>query len=145
MVGEVLSTVNKILLGLWGISLAVLVSVIMFIDEDHKIHIAEGQENYQVQENFNVVEVPKEVETIEPEPEPEVTKESVRLAMVGDVLLHLRLAKYKDFISSFEAVAPAMQNFDYLIANQESPPVGNKYALSGFPQFSSPPHILRDI
>lgn len=145
MVGEVLSTVNKILLGLWGISLAVLVSVIMFIDEDHKIHIAEGQENYQVQENFNVVEVPKEVETIEPEPEPEVTKESVRLAMVGDVLLHLRLAKYKDFTSSFEAVAPAMQNFDYLIANQESPPVGNKYALSGFPQFSSPPHILRDI
>ena len=82
---------------------------------------------------------------MEPEPEPEIKKESVRFAMTGDVLLHLRLAQYKDFTSSFQAVAPMLQSYDYLIANQESPPVGNKYALSGYPQFSSPPHITRDI
>lgn len=69
----------------------------------------------------------------------------MRLAMTGDVLLHYRLAQYKDFTSSFAAVAPLMQSYDYLLANQESLPVGNKYALSGYPQFSSPPHILRDL
>ena len=65
--------------------------------------------------------------------------------MIGDVLLHYRLAIYKDFTSSFAQVEPMLQSYDYLIANQESPPVGNNYALSGYPQFSSPEYIIRDL
>lgn len=145
LVGGVLSTLNKFLLGLWIVSLAVLVFVVVAFDNKQPfIEIAEGQEIDQPE-----VEIQPKIEQpaikVEPEPEPEIKKESVRFAMTGDVLLHLRLAQYKDFTSSFQAVAPMLQSYDYLIANQESPPVGNKYALSGYPQFSSPPHIIRDI
>ncbi|AWE09227.1 poly-gamma-glutamate biosynthesis protein [Lysinibacillus sp. 2017] len=173
-----MSKLNKFLLGVWVISLAVLVVVVMNVDKDHPfVKMAEGQgiSEEVVESNLNADEMPVESEpelkpkqpALEPAPEPKAVpapkpepepepkpkpkpkpenmKESVRFAMIGDVLLHLRLAQYKDFTSSFQSVAPMLHNYDYLIANQESPPVGNKYALSGYPQFSSPQHIIRDI
>ncbi len=125
------------------------------MNKDNPILMAEGQmtapvkeqiaQNSNIKKTFDSVSELESVQEPEIEPQPEIIKESMRLAMVGDVLLHLRLAQYQDFTSSFAGVASTMQSYDYLIANQESPPVGNKYALSGFPQFSSPPHIVRDL
>lgn len=142
-----MNKLNKFLLALWGVSLMILVVVIVWIDQNDSILIAEGQmhnlSEEPAQQNIEH-DVKSEIEEIV-EPEPEIRKESVRIAMAGDVLLHLRLAQYKDFSSSFAAVAPLMKSYDYLIANQESPPVGNNYALSGYPQFSSPPHIIKAL
>ena len=143
-------------MGIWIFSIAVLIGVLINFDNVHPIiEIVEGRSVNEeaspiqstsvvpeVEIETNVAQQPEKVE--EPEPEPPI-KESYRFAMLGDVLLHLRLAQYKDFTSSFKWVTPMLQSYDYLIANQESPPVGNKYALSGYPQFSSPPHIIRDI
>ena len=142
-----MSKLNQALLGMGIISLAVLVFVVMNLDKGPEIQVVEGQMNQTIERtaDHTAAEEPTPVTEPEPEPEPVIKKETVRLAMIGDVLLHYRLAQYKDFTSSFASVAPLMQSYDYLIANQESPPVGNKYALSGYPQFSSPPHILRDI
>lgn len=155
-----MNKLNQFLLGLWIVSLSVLVFVVMTVDNGQEILAVEGQMNDLSESVVVKKEISNEVvppPTIEPEPMPEpmpepkskpkpvVTKETMRLAMTGDVLLHYRLAQYKDFTSSFAAVAPLMQSYDYLLANQESLPVGNKYALSGYPQFSSPPHILRDL
>lgn len=147
-----MNTLNKFLLSLWVVSLGILVAVMVTMDKDTPILIAEGQMptaveggKEQLAQNSDSKETVEPVKEPEMEPPPEIVKESMRLAMVGDVLLHLRLAQYEDFTSSFAAVAPTMQSYDYLIANQESPPVGNNYALSGFPQFSSPPHIVRDL
>ena len=147
-----MNKLNRFLLGLWIVSLSVLVIVVMTLDNGQEILAVEGQMNDLSEPAVVEKEISNEVvppPTIEPEPEsvpePVVTKETMRLAMAGDVLLHYRLAQYKDFTSSFAAVAPLMQCYDYLLANQESLPVGNKYALSGYPQFSSPPHILRDL
>lgn len=96
--------------------------------------------------NQPVVEEPKEdVNEVTEEEEPVITKETIELAMLGDVLLHTELAKYEDFSSSFEALTPQMQAYDFLIANQESLPVASKFGISGYPQFSSPEHILRDL
>ncbi|MBD8035313.1 CapA family protein [Solibacillus sp. A46] len=153
-----MNTLNKFLLSFWVVSLGILVAVMVTMDKDTPILIAEGQMTTPVEggkeqlaQSSDIKETVEPVTGLEPvkepeiEPQPEIVKETMRLAMVGDVLLHLRLAQYEDFTSSFAAVAPTMQSYDYLIANQESPPVGNNYALSGFPQFSSPPHILRDL
>lgn len=146
-----MNKLNQFLLGLWAISLAVLVFVVVTMEKEDNLLVAEGKMN-GITDDDAALEIREEPVANEPlvneepnEPEPEMTKETVRLAMIGDVLLHLRLAQYKDYTSSFAAVAPMMQSFDYLLANQESPPVGNKYQLSGYPQFSSPPHIIRDI
>jgi hypothetical protein len=150
----VLNSLNKFLLGLWIVSLTVLIFVVLNIDKQPNIEMVEGKEinpnpnpnEQQIQVNQQLeepLEVTQPVNAVQEEPK--IMKESVRLAMLGDILLHLRLAQYKDFTSSFKFVSPIMQSYDYLIANQESLPVGNKYALSGYPQFSSPPHIIRDM
>ena len=100
----------------------------------------------EVSTNQPIVEEPKEnVNEVTEEEEPVITKETIELAMLGDVLLHTELAKYDDFSSSFEALTPQMQGYDFLIANQESLPVASKFGISGYPQFSSPEHILRDL
>ena len=144
-----LNSLNKFLLGLWLISLSILIFVVLNIDTYPSIEIVEGKENNPTPVEQQPEKQEEQQEEQQPvsvvQEEPEIKKETVRLAMLGDVLLHLRLAQYKDFTSSFKFVTPIMQSYDYLIANQESPPVGNKYALSGYPQFSSPPHIIRDI
>ncbi|WP_274309571.1 CapA family protein [Solibacillus daqui] len=154
-----MNKLNQFLLGLWIVSLSVLIFIILSMDNGHEIQVVEGHMNNEselvadekedsdeIASQPLMIEQEHEPETVpEPEPVPVVTKETIRLAMMGDVLLHYRLAQYKDFTSSFAAVGSLMQSYDYLVANQESLPVGNKYALSGYPQFSSPPHILRDL
>ena len=135
-----MSKLNKFLLALWAISLALLFIVVVTVDRDQTIPVAEGHVNNEEKP------LPSKNDTEEKtEPKQQAVKESIRLAMAGDILLHLRLAQYDDFTSSFAAVTPMMQTYDFLIANQESPPVGNEYPLSGYPLFSSPPHIIRDI
>ena len=93
----------------------------------------------------NVEELKETVTEATKEEEPVFEKKTIELAMLGDVLLHTELAKYEDFSSSFEALTPQMQGYDFLIANQESLPVASKFGISGYPQFSSPEHILRDL
>lgn len=142
-----MNNLNKFLLGLWAISLALLFIVIVTVDQNQPILVAEGQMNIE-EPDPSQIKIEKDVnEKNKPisETKLQVTKESIRLAMTGDILLHLRLAKYDDYTSSFSAVMPKMQSYDFLIANQESPPVGNEYPLSGYPLFSSPPHIIRDL
>lgn len=143
-----LNNLNKFLLALWGISLALLFIVVATVDQDKAIIVAEGQMNIEEPIPSPTINIENDIkDKNEPisEREQQAPKESIRLAMAGDILLHLRLAKYIDFTSSFSAVTQMMQSYDFLIANQESPPVGNEYPLSGYPLFSSPPHIIRDI
>lgn len=142
-----MNNLNKFLLALWAVSLALLFIVIATVDQDQTILVAEGQMNTE-QHTPTQIEIENDInENNEPisEATQQITKESIRLAMTGDILLHLRLAKYNDYTSSFAAIMPKMQSYDFLIANQESPPVGNEYPLSGYPLFSSPPHIIRDL
>lgn len=135
--GNVLSSLNKILVGVWCALVSVLVIVIFFVPKEEELKISYAQERASV--------IEKEEPIVEKIEEVVIPKETISLAMVGDVLLHYRLAIYKDFAPSFAPVVPFMQQSDYLIANQESLPVGNKYALSGYPQFSSPDYLIEDL
>ena len=134
--GRNLNRLNKFLFGIWILLLSTLAFVMITIrvEPEKQNHYFVTEEKLQVEKPV-VAEIPKEV----------IMKETIELAMIGDVLLHYRLAIYKDFTSSFAQVEPMLQSYDYLIANQESPPVGNNYALSGYPQFSSPEYIIRDL
>ena len=119
----------------------------MRLDNDDDIQMVEGNVEKQGEETSgnNTSDSKDEDEVQEEQPEPEVTKETIEMGMIGDVLLHMRIAAYKDYTSNFEAMQPIFENLDYLIANQESPPTGPTYAISGYPQFSSPAHIVRDM
>ncbi|MBS7344916.1 MAG: CapA family protein [Caryophanon sp.] len=83
---------------------------------------------------------PAPTEDVTPEPEP--TPITVNIAMIGDVLLHRGIALYDDYTPSFEPVKEMLTQYDYLIANQESAPIANKFGVIGYPRFSSPPRIL---
>lgn len=83
---------------------------------------------------------PAPTEDVTPEPEP--TPITVHIAMIGDVLLHRGIALYDDYTPSFEPVKEMLTQYDYLIANQESAPIANKFGVIGYPRFSSPPRIL---
>lgn len=83
---------------------------------------------------------PTEVEVIKEQP-----AVTVDLAMIGDVLLHKRIAQYEDFNPSFEPMKDILSSYDYLIANQESAPIANEFGIIGYPRFSSPPHILNTL
>ncbi|WP_277584016.1 CapA family protein [Psychrobacillus antarcticus] len=72
-------------------------------------------------------------------------EEKIEIAMIGDVLLHLPLYNYTSFIPSFSPVQEELESIDLLIANQESIPSGRIIKVSGYPNFSSPPHIIKDL
>lgn len=72
-------------------------------------------------------------------------EEKIEIAMIGDILLHLPLYNYKSFAYSFSPVQEELESVDLLIANQESLPAGAAFGLSGYPNFSSPPHIIGDL
>ncbi|WP_332646916.1 CapA family protein [Lysinibacillus sp. 54212] len=131
---------NKILIGLLIFSL-ITISIVLY-NMGTEYYKADEQRDNQ-QESIKVNNKP--LENPNPEPKEVVTKETITLAMLGDVLLHKRLAVYDEFMSSFEPMKSVMESYDYLIANQESPPVGNKFPVSGYPQFSSPEYIIRDL
>ncbi|MER2000664.1 MAG: CapA family protein, partial [Lysinibacillus sp.] len=136
------NTLNKVLMVIWIASLIVLfVFFFLWVKEDILNNELETEQPPTVKEadvERTSAEKPVEEKVVIP-------KETIEIGMIGDVLLHLRLAKYKDFTSSFQPMQSTFESYDYLIANQESPPTGPEYALSGYPQFSSPEHIIRDI
>ena len=71
-----MSKLNQTLLGMWIISLAVLVFVVMNLDNESEIHVVEGQMNHTVENATNdTSKAPTQVAepeiVIEPEPEPE--------------------------------------------------------------------------
>ena len=72
-------------------------------------------------------------------------EEKIEVAMIGDILLHLPLYNYKNFAPSFSPVQEELESVDLLIANQESLPTGGAFEVSGYPNFSSPPHIIEDL
>ncbi|MFC4410583.1 CapA family protein [Chungangia koreensis] len=75
----------------------------------------------------------------------EVSADRVTIGMIGDVLLHYPLYIYENFENSFLGVFSKMDSFDFLMANVESLPGGVELGLSGYPQFNSPAHIVRDL
>lgn len=133
-----MNKLNKFLIGVWIASLIVLiVFTFRWLMEDElnkQLHTSgdtfeELNTSEEIEEDLVAVDMP--IETVE-------------IGMIGDLLLHMRIATYKDYTSSFSEIQPTLESLDYLIANQESPPTGPKYALSGYPQFSSPEYIVRD-
>src|SRR5690606_38049023 len=73
------------------------------------------------------------------------TSTELTIGMIGDILLHYPLYTYDSYDIPFSAVKDEMMNTDFLIANQESLPGGVELGLSGYPQFNSPKHIIRDL
>lgn len=73
------------------------------------------------------------------------TSTELTIGMIGDILLHYPLYTYDSYDIAFSAVKDEMMNTDFLIANQESLPGGVELGLSGYPQFNSPKHIIRDL
>src|SRR3954454_18255070 len=69
-------------------------------------------------------------------------EEKIEIAMIGDVLLHLPLYNYTSFHASLSPVQEELESVNLLIANQESIPAGRVFKVSGYPNFSSPPHII---
>ncbi|SDN88558.1 poly-gamma-glutamate synthesis protein (capsule biosynthesis protein) [Psychrobacillus sp. OK028] len=72
-------------------------------------------------------------------------EEKIEIGMIGDVLLHLPLYNYTSYLPSLSPVQEELQSIDLLIANQESIPAGEVFKVSGYPNFSSPPHIISDL
>ena len=72
-------------------------------------------------------------------------EDTIKIGMIGDILLHLPLYNYKSFLSSFEPVKEELESLDILLANQESIPAGVEFGLSGYPDFASPSHIIDDL
>ena len=72
-------------------------------------------------------------------------EETIEIGMIGDILLHSPMYHYADFLPSFEPIEKELSNIDFLLANQESVPAGRQFGLSGYPNFSSPSHIIRDL
>ncbi|MFJ5771994.1 CapA family protein [Psychrobacillus sp. NPDC093180] len=72
-------------------------------------------------------------------------EDTITIGMIGDILLHRPLYNYESFLSSLEPVREELESLDILIANQESIPAGSEFGLSGYPNFSSPSHIIRDL
>lgn len=138
--GVLVNTFNKVLVGIWIVSLLVL---FVFFFQWMKKDVLNTE---QITEAETVEEPVKEQKKKEkPVVEKKVETETIELGMIGDVLLHMRLATYKDYTSNFKAVQPIFESMDYMIANQESPPTAPAFALSGYPRFSSPAHIVGDL
>lgn len=133
-----MNLINKVLLVIWVLSLLVLAYFTgdYFFNRNDEMKAVNQSE--VIQDELGEIDEPIE----EPVVIPEV---SMELAMIGDVLLHRRLAVYQEFTSSFEPVLEHLQSPDYLIANQESPPTAPTYPINGYPQFSSPEYIIRDL
>ena len=141
----ILSEKKRLLIGaLLGALLAIcimLVFTIMNKDEKHGSTNETNPQPVQSQQNEEV----EEKKPLEEEPEPVITKETIELAMIGDILLHTELAVYDDFSPSFAPVEQSLLKPDYLIANQESLPIASKFGISGYPQFSSPDYLVTDL
>ncbi|MGE7769364.1 CapA family protein [Viridibacillus arvi] len=76
---------------------------------------------------------------------PVIKDKKISIAMIGDILLHEQLLYYQDYSPSFAGVEDTLKNYDFLLANQESLPIGKEFGLSGYPKFASPDYIVRDL
>ncbi len=74
-----------------------------------------------------------------------INEKSVKVGMIGDVLLHNPLYTYPNYDFAFESVKDEFTAIDFMLANQESLPGGVELGLSGYPNFNSPKHIVRDL
>ena len=79
------------------------------------------------------------------EPEPELVVKRMTVGMIGDILLHHPLYTYDTYDIAFQEMLPYFNSIDFLLANQESIPGGIELGLSGYPNFNSPSHIVRDL
>lgn len=138
-----MNKLNNILLGVWVFSLLVLgYFAVDYMKYREQLSNGNSQDIITAEAEEQVVELPTEPEAPQVVEQKEVVME---LAMIGDVLLHKRLALYGEWTSTFEPVKPFLESPDFLIANQESPPTAPTYPITGYPQFSSPDTIIRDI
>lgn len=135
-----MNKLHKILLGIWVLSLGVLIySIFDYLNYREQLAL-----NDKVVDTINMEQQNAEQNEIE-QPIVHEKEVSMELAMIGDVLLHKRLALYGEWTSTFEPVKPYLENPDFLIANQESPPTAPTYEISGYPRFSSPHEIIKDL
>ena len=127
-----MSNVKKGLIVLFIASLTVIVGVLFNMK-------AENEEIDEVLTNQQDILSTSPQANEEPETEIEevIQKETIQIAMIGDILMHEGLASYAEYTSSFSPMEAYMEQYDFLIANQESPPVANKFPISGYPRFSS--------
>lgn len=63
------------------------------------------------------------------------TSDTVRIYLLGDVMMHSRQLEY-DYHAFLQHMAPTMQSADLCIANMEFPLAGKPY--TGYPAFSTP-------
>lgn len=75
----------------------------------------------------------------------EYEETDIQVGMIGDILLHYPLYNYESYLPSFEPIREELQSLDLLMANQESIPAGSAFGYSGYPNFSSPVHIISDL
>src|SRR5690606_36988446 len=121
-----LSNPKRLLLGAMIGALAAIIIILLFVIlSDDSVEEPPAVDETVNEENVEPVE--------EEEPEPVITKETIELAMIGDVLLHTELAKYDDFSPSFAPVLQFLLKPDFLVANQESLPIASKFGISGYP------------
>ena len=97
--------------------------------------------NIQVNEPFNEKFHGKQFSTFHMDYKEEI----IEVGMIGDILLHYPLYNYESFLPSFEPIRGELESLDILLANQESIPAGVEFGYSGFPNFSSPTHIIGDL
>ena len=135
-----MSNLNKVLIVLFIASLTIIVGVLFSMKTENT-----KTDEVLTNEQDILSTSPQANEESEVEIEEVIRKETIQIAMIGDILMHEGLASYAEYTSSFSPVEAYMQQYDYLIANQESPPVANKFPISGYPRFSSPDYIIRDL
>lgn len=93
----------------------------------------------------SISQAPSVIPTPTPSPTPEPV--SIRLAAVGDVLIHSSLWKDAktengyDFTPMFERVKPIIESADFAIANQETMIGGTEIGLSDYPTFNGPKEV----
>ena len=110
----------------------------------------EETQSEQQQETIETAEEPQQepdAESLllsEPEVVPELPPETVRLVMVGDVLLHTPINESAlqedgsyDYSHLFRNITPDIQSADIAIVNQEVILGGTELGLSGYPAFNS--------
>ncbi|QFG00953.1 CapA family protein [Psychrobacillus glaciei] len=97
--------------------------------------------NLQVNEPFNEKFHGKQFSTFHMDYEEEI----IEIGMIGDILLHYPLYNYESFLPSFEPIREELESLDILLANQESISAGTEFGYSGYPNFSSPKHIIGDL
>jgi len=125
----------KILLALIGIF---LVGVILFLalNKSNNKKDTKDNKNEKTNEQVNI------------EPEPEKPSNRIRLAMVGDVLIHeavyndadLGNGNY-DFSHMFTYIPDLIDGYDLKYFNQESIIGGKNLGISAYPSFNSPDEI----